>query len=635
MSENNTYDSSQIKKLTDREHVRLRTQIYLGNMTRVQYQIPLFLDNQFKIDTCEFVPAVFKSLGEIKDNSIDELTQNGAKVKRIDVMANPKLGWYHIADNGRGIPIDMHESGEYTPQVALSSLRAGRNFSDKEVGVIGQNGVGASCVNYCSIEFNVNIKRDGKKYSQTFTNGADTISEPTIIDASGPTGTAVSFILDPGVFTNGTDLPENLVRNRCMEIAFNNPGLTVTYTPMNDTLSVPGEMQSFQYANGFSDIIPHISKRYATFKSEDMEFFVAFDLYKGQDELMYTWVNSSLLFDGGICNTQFINAFSEKVADHLSSRAKKARCEVTKNDVRENLAIFGILKVKNPEYDSQSKTRLTGPNLRNKIIATIDANWKLFCKNHTEWFDVILERAARRAKRSADDASAKELAKLSKKKVLGLLNANSKDRSSCVLIITEGDSASNQITSVRDPNTMGVFALTGKINNVYGNTAAQILNMGKVKNLIASIGLIPGKRAVRSQLQFKQLWIATDADQDGDDIMTLLTNLFYQMWPELFDPGAAEPFICRLVAPNVVAYKGSKRVHFVNRADFDKNSHKYAGYTIEYFKGLGSMWIEDWKMVMSNADCLIPVFDDGFMATTLTLLFGPDADMRKRWLQGE
>jgi DNA gyrase/topoisomerase IV subunit B len=189
------------------------------------------------------------------------------------------------------------------------------------------------------------------------------------------------------------------------------------------------------------------------------------------------------------------------------------------------------------------------------------------------------------------------------------------------------------ITQARNPKVHASYPLTGKINNVYGSTVAQLLKMGKVTDLISAIGLVPGRKALRSELNYGRLVIATDADVDGGDIFTLLVNLFYTYWPELFDKNY-EPFVFRLVAPNVCAYKGNKRIHFPTRGDFDKNKSRYKGWTINYYKGLGSMVQKDWEMILSGeTDTLIPITDDGKMKSTLKLLFSGDADARKNWLQ--
>lgn len=620
------YSSEDIKVLSDREHVRKRTQIYLGNMNKTQYSVPLFLNGLFSIKEFEFVPAVFKSVGEILDNSIDELAQLDKRNKLISIEADPNQGLYTIRDNGRGIPIDKHETGKYTPEVALGSLRAGRNFGETQAGVIGQNGVGSACVNYCSTKFDIKINRDGKEYTQTFTEGAEKVSKPSIKAGPAKTGTQVSFTLDQEVFKNGVNLPPDMMHNRAIEIAFNNPGMTVQY---GDYI--------YKFNNGLEDLIKKISKDYFKFSIKDMEFYVIFDVHQGIDEAVYTWVNSSLLFDGGLCNTQFINAFCDKVTSTVATQAKKEKCTITKNDIRQDLLVFGVLKVASPEYDAQSKTRLTGPNLRKEINDLLEEEWKAFTRSSKDWLDTVVRRAAERHHTNANKKAQKEFAKSSRTKVAGLTDATSKRREDCKLIVTEGLSAASMITEVRDPEYIGSYPLTGKINNVFGATAGEILKMPKLTNLLKSLGLVPGKKALIPELRFGKLYIATDADPDGDDIMTLIVCLLYSFWPELFDP-SREPYVYRLVAPNVVLSKNTKRVHFPTREQYEQKKSQYKGWTVEYFKGLGSMWKEDWEMILNKkSDTLIPIQDtDGTMSETLNLLFNDKlADDRKDWLKDE
>ena len=627
MAKDKKYTGADILSLSDREHVRLRTQIYLGNMHPATYSIPLLTEDDFQIREVEFIPAVYKAIGEVVDNAIDEFSQITSKIKLLKIDAKPDVGWYSISDNGRGIPIDMHATGKRTPEVALGSLKAGRNFTDdKEVGVIGQNGVGAACTNYCSSEFDVTIHRDGKKYYQRFVDGADKVSNPKITSTTtSNTGTQVSFQLDPLVFKN-VALPEELVRNRAIEIAMTNPDVTVEYN---------GER--YRFKKGLLDLVAQIAgdKQFYCFELNEPtvtgEIFVVLDAHEGLDEQMYTWVNSSLLFDGGKCNTQFFNALYDRVISHLEKEAKKTKSEVTRNDVRQGLLVLANLKLKNPEYDSQAKTRLTGPDLRKEITAMVDNHWKMFSKRTEQWMATVLERAQERHHKQANKKAQDEHEKNLRKRVPGLLDATSRNRSACRILITEGDSAKSQICEVRDPETTAAFALTGKINNVWGSTPAQVLKMGKITDLLAAIGLTPGKKAVRSALNYGQIVIATDADHDGDDIFTLLVNIFY-LWPELFDKGY-EPIVYRLVAPNVCLVKGKQRIHFTRRADYEKAKDKYKGYEVRYYKGLGSMAPEDWEMILSGqTDTMIPIVDDGKLWDVLSLLFNDDADARKEWL---
>lgn len=619
------YTSKDIRVLSDREHVRLRTQVYLGNTKLTSYNVPLFIDEKFAVKEVEFVPAVFKAVGEIIDNVVDEFAHIDIENKKLDIDAIPADGVYTITDNGRGVPIDLHEVGKYTPEVVFGQLRSGRNFSDdKEVGVIGQNGVGSACTNFCSAEFNVEVDRDGKRYRQTFSNGAEVVSKPSIrTTGSSRTGTQIAFRLDKEVFES-VALPDELLHNRAIELALTNPGVTVQYNN-----------HKYKFRKGFEDIIKRISNDYFKFETETMEFYVIFDVNKSIDEQIFCWVNSSLLFDGGLCNTQFFNAFVDRTIAHLEKDAKKNKCEVTKNDVRRQLLVLGNLKVSDPQYDSQAKTRLTGPNLRKEMTDLVDQQWSSFSRRNKDWLAAVLDRAMVRHHSDANSKAIKEHQKSLKRKIAGLVDATSKNPFERQILITEGDSAASMITQARDPRTTASLPLSGKVNNVYGATVAQLLNMGKITDLLAAIGLVPGQKAVRSTLRYGKIVIATDADVDGGDIFTLLINLFFQYWPELFDKNY-DPIVYRLVAPNVCLTKGKERIHFPNRAEYEKVKDKYKGYAVTYYKGLGSMVKDDWEMILSGkTNTLIPIVDNGEMQNTLRLLFGPDADARKKWLQAE
>lgn len=616
------YTAEDIKVLSDRDHVRKRTNIYLGNTSSTFYPIPVFIDNKFEVQYVEFIPAVYKAVGEVIDNSIDEFAHTGGPNKVLSIDANPLLGEYTITDNGRGIPIDKHETGRFAPEVCLGSLRSGRNFEEElKAGVIGQNGVGAACTNYCSTEFRVDIHRNSKRYRQTFSDGGLHITNPSIRKGSNKTGTSISFQLDGNVFSD-TSLPDVLMENRAAEIALTNPGITAVYNG-----------KKYKFRNGFDDIIKKISNQYFKFEMGDVEFFVIFDVHEGVDERIFSWVNSSLLFDSGLCNTQFLNAFIDRTINHLKPQSKKAKCEVTKNDVRRDLLVIGNLRLSNPEYDAQSKTRLTGPNLRKEMGELVGALWSSFSRRNKDWLQVVFERAMVRHHASANKKAVKDHQKGLNRRIPGLHDTSNPNRTECQLLITEGDSAARKISEARDSRTTASLPLRGKVNNVYGITVAQLLKMGKVSDLLAAIGLVPGQKAVRSELRYGKIVIATDADVDGGDIFTLLVNLFYQFWPELFDPNY-EPIVHRLLAPNVCLTKGNKRIHLPTRIEYEKVKNKHKGWSVHYYKGLGSMVKADWKMILSGeTNTLVPIVDDGDLGEVLQLLFGPDADARKEWLQ--
>lgn len=624
MAKNKEYAIDQIKVLNDREHVRLRTNVYLGTMEATTFPVPIFGEKKFEIKEFTFIPAVYKAVGEILDNTLDEFTKIKNGQKKLSISALPEEGKYDIEDNGRGIPIDKHPDvpGKYGPEVALGMLRSGRNFNDssKEEGVIGVNGVGSACVNYCCSEFDIKVHRDGKKYTQSFSDGAAVIKPPKITSvASDKTGTGVAFQLDTKVFKN-VSLDQELMRNRAIEIAFNCPDVAVSY---ND--------EKFRFKRGFEDVIKEISSNYYCFETKHMIFYVVFDLSKKKDEYVFTWVNNSYLFDGGLCNTQFVNAFFAGTEDYLRSDAKKLKCDVAKDDIKEGLVVFGFLKLKDAKYDSQAKTRLTGPNLRNEMAELIQKGWSGFARNNKDWLQTVLQRAERRHHHEADKDAAKEMLKKKGARVADLTDATSKDRSICRLFITEGDSAMSNITEVRNPLTDAAFPLGGKINNVYDARVSEILKMVKLTDVLAAIGLVPGQPVDRRSLRYGRVIIATDADTDGGDIFTLLICLFFKQWPELFDP-KKPAFFYRLLAPNVAAYKGKTRLHFRNKGEYEAKKNSLNGYTIKYYKGLGSMVLEDWEMLIDEETALIGITDDGKMADTLELLFGENVEARKQWL---
>lgn len=637
------YTVDDISALDDREHVRQRTQIYLGNLNPTQFDIPIFGEDGFEVKQFTFVPAAYKAVGEVIDNAIDEFSKITSKKKTLTITADPEAGSYTISDNGRGIPIgkktivENKRNVEYwAPELVLSRMRSGRNFTDeKEIGVIGQNGVGSSCTNFCSTKFEVTIHRDGKRYHQVFSDGAFNISKPTIEDVSvKETGTKVSFTLDPTVFKGNVSIPNEVMRNRAMEIAAANPDVTVIYN---------GE--TFKFKAGFEELTSRMIKNAAdvttyTFKTStptaEMTWQIIFGLHDEVDEKVFTWVNSSYLFDGGTCNTQFMNAFTSTAVTHLEPKAKREKAEINKNDVRQGLTVIGNCRIRNPEYDSQAKTRLTGPSTRRELTAMIADDWKSFVRKNDAWLEQVLRRAVDRHHTQRNKAATEQHKKRSGRKVPGLIDATSKNRSSCYLVITEGDSAASSLTDARDPATIGIYPMSGKMNNTHSMTPAQILSSGKLIDLLTIMGITPGRRNIRSELNFGGIIVATDADYDGADVFCLLANVFYTCDPSLFDP-KYEPFMFRLNAPNVCLTKGDKRVHIPKASEYEAIKHKYKGWDVKYLKGLGGMVLEDWEMLFKdlNTSC-IPIQDiDGTMKQTLDLLFRRGklgASERKKWL---
>lgn len=628
------YESSDVVSLSDYQHVRLRPNIYFGSNELTDFLLPDFTDG-LKVKTQSLSSAALRAYFEVVDNSIDEFSQlPDSYSKKLIMEYSPTTGKMCIMDNGRGVPIDDHKTGKPTPEVVFTTLRSGRNFEDdkKEIGVCGQNGVGSSCTAYTSSFFAVEIHREGKKYTQKYSTSKDAlvISEPKIIStASDKTGTSVTFQLDPKVFKNNHLIPEPVIHNKAIEIAMCNPGVAVTY--VNSDTNEHENYKFKKFTDGFVKL--NEMTKYASFEFKTKEAAIeAYVFFDQENPVNVTWVNGSLVLLGGLAETQFRNAFVAKTLDELQSEAQKTKTKILSKDIEEGLSVFVNVRVRNPSYDSQAKTRMVGPSLRDEFREAIDDGWKALKRNYGPWLESVLERASSRSSYDQARKNKKDL----KKKVTAenLLDATSTNRLACQIILTEGISANASIKHVRDPEFMAAYPLTGKINNIYGMKPHAVATLPKVAELLRVCGLVPGHKADPDLLRYGRVIAATDSDFDGSDILCLLVNLFYQFWPELFDK--KNPRIYRMTAPNVCVVKGDQRIHFTSQAEFDKVKDKYAkGYEIKYYKGLGSLSMQDWILTFNNPKCFIPIIDDGNLAATLALLFSDNVAARKQWLTNE
>jgi len=441
-----------MSRFRNKSIVEVRTAIYLGSTEEASYEVPIFEKDDIKIKQKFFIPAIFKAFNEISDNAIDELTQLSKKDKKITYAHDTILNRFKVCDNGRGVPIDMHpQTQSYTPETVFTELRSGRNFDDnaKDSGVIGTNGVGSSCVAMISEEFLVSIKRDGKFYEQMYRDGTAKIDEPSInVYKQKDTGTCIEFKIDTSLKQfETTKIDPELIQNRVVEIALNNPELDLTYS--RKQLDDDGEEEQVQahysYKNGMNEYIKSVSDRYFEFKCDHDDFtakyYVILDKYKGLDEKIFVYVNSSLLFEGGTASHMFFNTFFSSVNEGLKREIKKRKIDLNKNDVKQNLLVIADVKMKNPRYDNQSKTRLISQEIKKYIDKMISDQISKFLSSNKVWIDEILDRAEFR-QRIADMAEVKKTQKRKKGKLAKLIDCYTKDRSEATIAFSEGDCCS-------------------------------------------------------------------------------------------------------------------------------------------------------------------------------------------------
>jgi DNA gyrase/topoisomerase IV subunit B len=634
--------SDRIQKLSEFQHARLRTEMWLGSRDPHAQTVLEYHDGIPTACSTTWVPALFTAFREVMDNAIDELVTH-KQGDKLSVTYDPATLTVVIEDNGRGIPITFDkEHKQYQATMALTETKAGRNFEDDRGATRGLNGVGGSIVNFCSEWFQMDILRDGKRFSQRFHEGDGSktaqlvIEEPFItpvpVKEKSITGTRIEFKLSPKVF-HDRRLPESFIQARMFEVAICYPNLKVYYNGAR-VAGAPKGIEKTLFPN-VKPIFIDINTR-----SEDAvgainfssRFWLVPSFFEDGAEYSHSLVNCIPTFSGGIHVEAFRSRFFSGMLTALERESKKRKLTPNKSDASDGMLLFNITEMDAPSFDSQSKSRLINEGVGSiirKALSDADFFKKVIAKN-PEWVELIYERCAERTK-GRDDNDLKKLVKKSRTKVEDLEDACGIDRAKCILFLGEGKSAVSGMVEARDPNIHGGLPLRGKVLNVFGETNKDIWDNEALRKIMQAIGLVPGERANRHLLRYGKVYITTDADEDGKNIAALLVNFFYTLWPELFDPHKT-PFIYLFDTPLIVAVKGKNRKYWYNDNyhDFDNEAHK--GWEITRAKGLAALKADDWAWVLENPKSRA-VIDDGQLSKGLNLLFNPKlADQRKEWI---
>ena len=623
--------NDQIRKLSPYQHVRLRSPMYFGSTSLHTQPVFHFDQNGASVREISWVPAVFCCFREVLDNSLDECVAH-AQGSRIDVSYDPETMTFSVEDDGRGIPIDWDEQHQmHKATLALSELMSGRNF-DNRTNTAGMNGIGASGVNFCSEYFHVEIVRDGKKFVQKFAEGNPMfgdqlqISEPKITNKQGRSGTKISFRLSSTVFRDVT-LPLEFLYSRVAEVACANPNIKFRF---NGELIRAKSVDATLFAGRNTITVP-VNNDAANFSSS----FVLVPDFVAQGDLAHSLVNNIPAFNGGSHIDAFRKHFVGNLLTALSREIKRRSLSPNRSDVLETLLIYNVTQMNRPDFDSQSKTRLINEEVEGYIRAALEDPklYKRILRDQPQWIDQIFERCAARTQKKDDADTAKLARKVLRTKVPKLMDATGKDRSKCILLIAEGDSAVSSVSAVRDPEVHGGLPLRGKILNVRGEANKTILDNSICQDIMSSIGLTLGAKVKRAELRYGQVWITCDADTDGANIMALLTNFFYLHWPELFDPDLPAFFLV-FSTPFIIQEDKKKQRHYWYSDDW----HTYNGDDWKgcpkatRAKGLGSLEEVDWQNSLARPR-LIPLVDDGKLEDTLKLIFDKTlADSRKTWM---
>ncbi len=618
------YSADEIRVLEGLEAVRLRPGMYIGSTS---------------------ARGLHHLVYEIVDNSIDEALAGFCDT--IQVTINPD-GSCTVTDNGRGIPVDMHESGKPALEVVLTVLHAGGKFGDGGYAISGGlHGVGVSVVNALSSWMKVQVHRNGKVYEMAFSRGAVT-EKMTVVGESHDTGTIVTFMPDPEIFKEGTDFSYDTLKIRVRELAFLNKGLKITLTDNREGVK---KSEQFHYAGGITEFVRYlnqgkdlVNKDVIAFEGEKDKVIVdiAMQYQTGYTENMYTFVNDINTIEGGMHLAGFRTALTRCLNDYArkNSLLKDSEDNLSGEDVREGLTCVISVKVPNPQFEGQTKTKLGNLEVKGIVDNITSEGLKVYLEEHPAEAKEIINKgltasrareAARRARELTRRKNALEVSSLPGK----LADCTERDPKFTEIYIVEGDSAGGSAKSGRDRRYQAILPLRGKILNVEKARLDRVLNSDAIRTMITAFGTGIGEDFDISKLRYYKIIIMTDADVDGAHIRTLLLTFFYRYMPQLITEGHV--FIAQ--PPLYQVRKGKKKYYTYDDDEQNKllNEIGLEGCTIQRYKGLGEMNPEQlWDTTMDPKHRIMFRVDltDAVEADHIfEVLMGDKVEPRRRFIE--
>lgn len=632
-----------IESKDQRWHCRNRITLVFGSNDVEELETYTYENGKLNFKTVDFHQAKSKAIEEILDNCIDEYYRGHVTEIHCELSKDGKN--VMVEDNGIGFPV------EKVPQV-YSEFRTGSKFKDEETDekgflhrTLGQNGLGAAATCLTSDEFKVRVRHYNTKKEQTYTfiDGALKVKKTRPKPFKGHSGVRIELKLSKEVYKDDV-IDEELLRKRIIDLAYNNPGLTFYFNK-----------EKYHYNKGLLELAQRVDADTAQelgsstyiYESKNtkgkkvkgkIDLSVALNISRRSEERekFISFVNSTPTFDGGFHHDRVRRLFVNSIKDKLARNAKKEKLTLVDNDILTGITFTIGVTMPNPRFESQTKRKLVRDSqLEKGIEELMSKNVDKFLRKNKEYLEAVMERAKSRNRYQELKDASKKARKQKKQRVEKLLDANErKKRDLCTLFICEGDSAIGGLRSARDKLYQGGIALKGKPMNVAQAAISDILNNQEFSDIMASIGLIIGVEAEVSKLRYSKIVFLADSDVDGGHINTLLTNFFFQFWPELFDQEA----ICIAKAPlfEVITDKGTKYIETPDELENFRETTKLKIKEIQRNKGLGEMSPEAWKHVLSRDSFTIISADDVSRAKEmLNVCFGKDTSLRKELLMDE
>ncbi len=621
----NEYGASQIQVLEGLEAVRQRPGMYIGSTG---------------------TKGLHHLVYEIVDNSVDEALAGYCKNIKITIQKDNSI---KVEDDGRGMPVDKHpKMGIPAVEVIHTVLHAGGKFGGGGYKVSGGlHGVGASVVNALSTRMEVEIKRNGKIYMLAFEKGK-TIEKLHEIGESKKTGSTTIFWPDPDIFDE-TEFDYSTLQHRFREMAFLNKGVNIT---LNDERE-KGKKDVFHYEGGIKEFVKHININkeiihpdiiYFEVSEKDREVEIAMQYTDKYNEMIQVYANNIATPEGGYHLSGFKSALTRVFNDYARKNKflKENEDNLAGEDIREGLTAIVSVKLTNPQFEGQTKTKLGNSEMKGFVETATNEFLTAFLEQNPNQAKSILEKCikaknAREAARKARDLTRRKSALDSMSLPGKLADCSEKDPKLSEIFLVEGDSAGGSAKQGRDRIRQAILPLRGKILNVEKARLDKILNSDEIKNMITAFGCGIGHDFDIEKLRYHKIIIMTDADVDGAHIRTLLLTFFYRYMTPLIENGhvyAAQPPLFKTVKQRKTYYTYSEKEQDRLMEQLNEQPGKAE---IQRYKGLGEMDFHQlWETTMDyNHRTLIQItLDDATAADEIfTTLMGDKVPPRKKFIE--
>lgn len=621
----NEYGASQIQVLEGLEAVRQRPGMYIGSTG---------------------TKGLHHLVYEIVDNSVDEALAGYCKNIKITIQKDNSI---KVEDDGRGMPVDKHpKMGIPAVEVIHTVLHAGGKFGGGGYKVSGGlHGVGASVVNALSTRMEVEIKRNGKIYMLAFEKGK-TVEKLHEIGESKKTGSTTIFWPDSDIFDE-TEFDYSTLQHRFREMAFLNKGVNIT---LNDERE-KGKKDVFHYEGGIKEFVKHININkeiihpdiiYFEVSEKDREVEIAMQYTDKYNEMIQAYANNIATPEGGYHLSGFKSALTRVFNDYARKNKflKDNEDNLAGEDIREGLTAIISVKLTNPQFEGQTKTKLGNSEMKGFVETATNEFLTAFLEQNPNQSKSILEKCikaknAREAARKARDLTRRKSALDSMSLPGKLADCSEKDPKLSEIFLVEGDSAGGSAKQGRDRIRQAILPLRGKILNVEKARLDKILNSDEIKNMITAFGCGIGHDFDIEKLRYHKIIIMTDADVDGAHIRTLLLTFFYRYMTPLIENGhvyAAQPPLFKTVKQRKTYYTYSEKEQDRLMEQLNEQPGKAE---IQRYKGLGEMDFHQlWETTMDyNHRTLIQItLDDATAADEIfTTLMGDKVPPRKKFIE--